>query len=92
MTTDPDTHPTTPPTTPGAVRVVRGNPAPDELAALLAVLHAVTARSTPAPSREQRRPRAPWALGAARPGAGTWRTEPPAPAAVRRSTATTTSR
>ncbi|MFD0567766.1 acyl-CoA carboxylase epsilon subunit [Kitasatospora saccharophila] len=68
------------------MRLVRGNPTPQELAALLAVLRALSATARPAAPAGRGRRTARWSLGSARPAAGTWRAEPPTHATVRRAT------
>ncbi|MGW4567909.1 acyl-CoA carboxylase epsilon subunit [Streptomyces sp. NPDC004561] len=62
---------------PAAVRVLRGRADADELAAVLAVLHALAARTAPAaPDPAPARPRATWRRPRHRPHTGTWRTPP----------------
>jgi Acyl-CoA carboxylase epsilon subunit len=66
------------PTPAPTVRLVRGSADADELAAVLAVLHAVAARRAAAPSRPPAAPvRAAWHRPTRHPAAGTWRTGPP---------------
>ncbi|MFJ3230005.1 acyl-CoA carboxylase epsilon subunit [Streptomyces sp. NPDC086787] len=70
-------HPTPAPAP--TVRLVRGSADADELAAVLAVLHAVAARRA-ARGRPSAAPaRAAWNRPTRHPAAGTWRTGPPAP-------------
>ncbi|MCS0606283.1 acyl-CoA carboxylase subunit epsilon [Streptomyces sp. LP11] len=61
------------------VRLVRGSADADEIAALLAVLHAVAACRAAAPSLPPVPVRAAWTRPARHPVAGTWRARPPAP-------------
>ncbi|MET9496559.1 acyl-CoA carboxylase subunit epsilon [Streptomyces sp. NPDC006552] len=64
--------------TPQIVRVVRGSADADELAAVVAVLHALAARGDSAPdSPPAPRPRAGWSHHSRRPPARTWRAAPP---------------
>ncbi|MET7703226.1 acyl-CoA carboxylase epsilon subunit [Streptomyces sp. NPDC005485] len=62
---------------PPAVRLVRGNADADELAAVLAVLHALATRTPPPPSPRTVRPRPRWTHRTGHPAAGTWRANPP---------------
>ncbi|GAA2481866.1 acyl-CoA carboxylase epsilon subunit [Streptomyces longisporus] len=63
-----------------AVRLVRGTADADELAAVLAVLQAVAARSAAARNRPPAAPvRAAWSRPTRHPAAGTWRAAGPRP-------------
>lgn len=68
------------PSTPLTVRLVRGSADADELAAVLAVLHAVAARRATARDRPPAGPaRAAWGSPTRHLAAGTWRAGPPRP-------------
>ncbi|MFF9815854.1 acyl-CoA carboxylase epsilon subunit [Streptomyces sp. NPDC014006] len=61
------------------VRLVRGSADADELAAVLAVLHAVAARRAAAPVHPPAPARAAWTRPRGHPAATTWRTGPATP-------------
>ena len=66
-------------TAPPLLRIVKGDPQPEEVAALVAVVSSMAAAAADAASRKER-PRSAWSAhhrklrGAHRPGAGSWRT------------------